>query len=50
MQEMKALKIQNSVLRAKNRRLEEDNQRKQKEITSFYDGNKVCFQMNQYSC
>ncbi|CAF1073623.1 unnamed protein product [Rotaria sordida] len=38
--EMKAVKNENSVLRAKIRRLEEDNTRKRKEIDVFYDTSK----------
>ena len=40
---MKTVKDENSNLRAKIRRLEEDNTRKRKEIDSLYDSNKVLF-------
>lgn len=38
---MKAIRDENSNLRAKIRRLEEDNTRKRKEIDTLYDSNKV---------
>lgn len=38
---MKTIKDENSNLRAKIRRLEEDNVRKRKEIDTLYDSNKV---------
>ena len=40
-QELKAIKDDNGNLRTKNRRLEEDNARKRKEIDALYDPNKV---------
>ncbi len=38
---MKTVKDENSNLRAKIRRLEEDNARKRKEIDALYDSSKV---------
>ena len=38
---MKGIRDENSNLRAKIRRLEEDNTRKRKEIDTLYDSNKV---------
>jgi hypothetical protein len=43
---MKALKEENSNLRAKVRRSEEDNARKRKEIDALYDTNKVLSNLN----
>jgi hypothetical protein len=43
---MKSLKDENSNLRAKIRRSEEDNARKRKEIDALYDTNKVPFKLN----
>lgn len=39
---MKNVKEENSNLRSKIRRLEEDNARKRKEIDALYDPSKVC--------
>jgi hypothetical protein len=41
---MKTIKDENSNLRAKIRRLEEDNTRKRKEIDALYDSSKVLFE------
>lgn len=43
---MKAIRDENSNLRAKIRRLEEDNTRKRKEIDTLYDSNKVRLEEN----
>jgi hypothetical protein len=40
---MKTIKDENSNLRAKIRRLEEDNTRKRKEIDALYDSSKVLY-------
>ncbi|CAF4396120.1 unnamed protein product, partial [Rotaria sordida] len=41
--ELKDTKTDNDILRARVRRLEEDNARKRKEMDNFYDANKVLF-------